>query len=344
MGELVEPTTTQAPPPPAPSAALSLLLSKKALDASRTEILVLASGILFLASQVCLLVWFLRRTGAAPTAPQKKEQQQRKVAIVLPPETEPFPPATADAHEDGTGASATGNSNSSGNDESLIRLRRSSSWGGRSSHLGSIPRGRRKSAGSRLAAHDSDDDDDNEEDEGEKQGAQTSLSSPGPEREPEHEPEPETDHNALTAIGDIGRMAAALATPAALPLPSSGVDSGGAGHEGAEDTELREFDPRRAWGEAGLLGSSIEKPRSPRSPRVLAADQAAMMDALCAEEGEDGDWKVAAPSPVGGVERDSFSLAPGFDDPLGVNRLVALPGKEDSPEGIELESRQNAQD
>lgn len=329
--------TTQAQPSSAPAPAFPILLSKKALDASRTEILVLASGILFLASQVCLLVWILRRAGAATAAPHKKEY--RKVAIVLPPETEPFPPAIADAHEDGSSASATGNSNGNGNDECHVRLRRSSSWGGHSSHPGSRPPGRRKSAGSRLAAHNSGDDDGNEENEDGKKGAQTSLSSPGPEREPE--PEPETDHEALIAIGDIGRVAAALAMPAALPLPSSGVDGGGGNHEGAEDTGLRDFDPRRAWGEAGLLGASIEKPRSPRSPRVLAADQAAMMDALCAERGEEGDSKAAAPSPVGDIEGDLLSLAPGFDEPLGVNRLVAQPGeKEEVPEGIELESRE----
>lgn len=328
MGEFVEPTT-HAPPAPAPAPALSVFLSKKALDASRTEILVLASVILFLASQVCLLVWILRRTGAAPTSAPHKKEQLRKVAIVLPLEAEPSPTATAGKYDDGTGASATGNRNGNGNRESLIRLRRSSSWGGRSSQPGSFPRGRRKSAGSRHIAHDSGDDDDvdgNEKDEGEKQGAQTSLSSPGPESEPE----PEAGHAALTAFENIGRVAAALAMPAALPLYSgSGGGGGGGNHQGAEDMELRDFDPRRAWGEAGLLGASIEKPRSPRSPRVLAADQAAMMGALYAAEGEEWDWKAAAPSPAGGVEGDPLSLASGFDDPLGVNKLVALPHEDD---------------
>ncbi|KAK7702077.1 hypothetical protein SLS64_009938 [Diaporthe eres] len=325
MGEFVEPTA-HAPPVPAPAPALSLLLSKEALDASRTEILVLASVILFLASQVCLLVWILRRTGAAPTGAPLKKEQQRKVAIVLPPGTEPSPPTTTDTHGDATG-------NSNGDGASHIRLRRSSSWGGRSSYLGPLPRGRRKSAGSRLKAGDSDDDDDgNHEDETEKKGAQTSLSSPGPEAEPE------AGHAALTSFEDVGRVAAALAMPAALPLYSGG--GGGGNHEGAEDTELRDFDPRRAWGEAGLLGASIEKPRSPRSPRVLAADQAAMMGALYAEEGEERDWKAAAPSPVGAVERDPLSLASGFDDPLGVNKLVALPRESDeAAEGVELELR-----
>lgn len=314
--------TTQAPPAPAPAPALSLLLSKKALDASRTEILVLASVILFLASQVCLLVWFF--WGGPRGASAKKEQ--RKVAIILPPEY--TPPATADKHGEGTGYSI-------GNDESPVRLRRRSSWGGRSSHPGSRPRGRRKSAGSQLKARDSDaDDDSNDEGEAEKKGAQTSLSSPGPEPEPE--PESETAHDGVTAIGDMGRVTAPLAMPAALLLHSGG----GGNHEGAEDMELRDFDPRRAWGEAGLLGASIEKPRSPRSPRVLAADQAAMMGALYAEEGEERDWKAAAPSPVGVVEGDPLLLASGFNDPLGVNKLVALPRDNDEvTEGVELELR-----
>ncbi|KAI7781308.1 smr domain-containing protein [Diaporthe eres] len=336
MGEFVEPTT-HAPPAPAPAPALSVFLSKKALDASRTEILVLASVILFLASQVCLLVWILRRTGAAPISAPHKKEQLRKVAIVLPLEAEPSPPATTGKYDDGTGVSTTGNRNGNGNRESLIHLRRSSSWGGRSSQQGSFPRGRRKSAGSRPIAHDSGDDDDdddgNEKDEGEKQEAQTSLSSPGPESEPE----PEAGHAALTAFEDIGRVAAALAMPAALPLHSGG---GGGSYQCAEDMELTDFDPRRAWGEAGLPGASIEKPRSPRSPRVLAADQAAMMGALYAAEGEEWDWKAAAPSPAGGVEGDPLSLASGFDDPLGVNKLVALPREKDGvTEGGELESR-----
>lgn len=317
--------TTQTPPTTAPAPALSLLLSEKALEASRTEILVLASGILFLASQVCLLVWILRRAGGTPAAPEKKEG--RKISIVLPAETITASPAINDIYDDGV--SATGKSNVNSNNDSLVRLRRSSTWGGRSSHQGSRPWGRRKSAGSRRKAYGRDDDG-NDEDEGEEKGPQTSLSSPGPALEPE--PESEAGHDALTAFGDIGRMAAALASPAALPLHSGG------GRD-TEDTELSELDPRGDWDETGMLGASIKKPSSPRSPRVLAADQAAMMDALCAE-GDEEDSKAAAPSPVGGVGRDSFELISGFDDPLGVNRLVAFPREdEEAPEEVELESR-----
>lgn len=340
--------TNQPPPPSTPTAALSLLLSKKALDASRTEILVLASGVLFLASQVCLLVWILRRTGAAPaTAPDKKEG--RKVSIVLPAETIPSSPATDDAQNDD--ANATGDRNSDRINDSLVRLRRSSTWGGRSSHPGSRPRGRRKSAGPRRKAYDHDNDG-NEEDETEKQGAQTSLSSPGPEPEPEPQPEPEPSEAGraalATAFGDMIRVSAAQAAQGALSLrPGGGEDVGaatGGGGGGAEDTELSELGPRRAWGEASnILDAPVEKPPSPRSPRVLAADQAAMMDALYAEEGaEAGDSKAAAPSPVGDVRRDSLELTSGFDDPLGVNRLVALPreDEEDGPEEVELELRE----
>lgn len=318
---------TQAPSPPAPTPALPLLLGQKVLDASRTEILVLASGILFLASQVCLLVWFLSRR----TAPGKKKS--RKVSILLSPEAAAVSPRDdADTHEDNAGAPGNGN----GDDEFPLRLRRRSTWGGHSAHTGSRTQGRRKSAGTRGNVCDGDYDG-SEEDAGENQGAQTSLGSPGPESEPE------ASHVTLAAFGDMGRVAAAFATPAPLPLPlpsgiagEDGVGSGG----GADDTELREFDPRRAWCEAGLLGASIEKPRSPRSPRVLAADQAAMMDALCAENGGEKDSKVPLPSPEDVLLVDPPALGLGFDDPLGVNRLVLSPrGDEDGHESIELELR-----
>lgn len=321
----MDPTTQTHPPTPTP--ALFLLLSEKALEATRTEILVFASGILFLASPVFLLVWILCRVGGNPAVTEKEE---RKVSIVLPTETEPLAPATEDNVDD------RDNATGSGNEDSLLRLRRSSTWGGRSAHPGPHPRGRRKSAGSRRTMHDSDDNGIGEL-EGENQGAQTSLSSPGLGPEPQ----PEVGHAALAAFGGLGRVAAALATPAAVLLPfgghgegSGGEDGGGVNKEGDEATELREFDPRPL---------SIEKkPPSPRSPRVLAADQAAMIDALCAGDGEDGDWKAAVPSPVGVVGRDSLDLALGFDDPLGVNKVVGLPAKdeEERPEEVELESRE----
>lgn len=316
-------STTQAHPP-TPTPALSLLLSEKALEATRTEILVLASGILFLASPVFLLVWILCRVGGKPAVTEKEE---RKVSIVLPTETEPPAPATDDdAHSERV--NATGNSNVDSNEDTLLRLRRSSTWGGRSAQPGLRPRERRKSAGSRRKGYGNGDDDAKEDDYLGNKGAQTSLSSPGPELG--EEPQPEIGHAALTAFGEMGRVAAALATPAKVLLPSGGSE-GGADDGGAGATELREFDPQRA---------SIEKPPSPRSPRVLAADQAAMMDALCAEEGEERDWKADAPSPVGSAGRDSLDLALGFDDPLGANKLVNLPAKDgERPEEVELELR-----
>lgn len=299
------PIIHQPPAPPSSTPALPFFLSKNALDASRTEILVLASGVLFLASQVFLLVWILRRGGAAP--PRK---DQRKVAIVLPDEGKPFSPDTAEVLDDFARVAIA--SGSSGKEDSPLRLRHSSSWGGRSALLGSHDsQERRRSAGWLGKMQDSDDDDDNDEAE-EKAGAQNSLGS-----HPDPDPEP--------------------VTPTTLPLSrTSGDEGNGISGGGAEDTELREFDAQPAWGGGpGLLEAvtpSIEKPPSPRSPRVLAADQAAIIDALCAE----GDL----PSPVVGAEVDAPALAFGFEDPLGVNRLVDLPEKnEQGHEAVELEWR-----
>lgn len=346
MGEPVEPTT-QAPSPPAPTPAIPLLLSKTALETSRTELIVLASVVLFLASQVCLLVWVLRRVGGAspPAAPAHKKEEQRKVSIILPAETEPSPPASDGTH--GDGANATGKNND--HNDSTIRLRRSSTWSGRATTPGSHLRGRRKSAGPRRKAFNDNHDDRNEEDDAEKQGGQTSLSSPGPEPGPELELEPEEGRAALTAFRSMGRVAAALATPVTLALHSGrdAVEGGGdRDGGGGGETETGGQDPQRAWGEASLLlGASMEKPRSPRSPRVLAVDQAVMMDALCAEEERQG-LKATVPSPVGGIEGDPPALASGFDDPLGVNRLMALQGEDDGEgaEEVELESRTGVRD
>lgn len=278
MGEPVGPTTQT----PSASPSLPLFINKKTLETGRKEILVLALGILFLASQLCLAIWYFTIPRAAP-----RKQEQRTLAIILPAETTPF----------STHIDTTNDTNSNG--DSLLRLRRRSTWGGRSAHPGPSPRGRRKSASSRRKAHDSDDDDD---DEGAPATLST-LSSPGLE--------PEGGRAVRRATEDMV-MAAALATPTTL-LP---LEPGG----GPQDTELEDFDSRRAWGEAGLLAASIVKPSSPRSPRVLAADQAAMMDAFCADE----DEQAAAPSPMG-LEEDLLALSSGFDDPLGVNRRAASP-------------------
>lgn len=294
----------QQPPALSSTPALPFFLSKNALEASRTEILVLASGILFLASQVCLLVWILRHGGSAP--PKK---DQRKVAIVLPDETRPLSPDTAEALDDFARVAIA--SGSDGKDDSTLRLRHSSSWGGRSAPLGSQdPQERRRSAGWLGKVQDSDDDSDDEE-EG-KAGPQNSLSS-----HPDPDPEP--------------------ATPSMLPLSSTSSDEGNGISGGiAEDTELSQFDAQPAWGGGpdllDAVTKSIEKPPSPRSPRVLAADQAAIIDALCSE----GD----PPSPVVGAELDAPALTFGFEDPLGANRLVDLPEKDKQDhEAVELEWR-----
>ncbi|KAI3395534.1 hypothetical protein diail_1251 [Diaporthe ilicicola] len=304
MGEPVE-STIQAPPAAPP---LSLLVNKKTLDASRTGILFLAVAFLFLASQICLLIWIFKKR---PPAALSSKKEQRKLAIILPGETTPLCPTNIDTTDDSNGA-CIGTGTGIG-DHSDLHLRRSSTWGGRSADQGSRhPRGRRRSASLWQMADDEDDDS------SEGEGAQTTLSSPGPE----------PDAGRGGARGDE-YMAPALL----LPLG-----------DGPQDTELRRLDSRRASGEGlVLMAASILKPWSPRSPRVLAAEQAAMMDALCAEDEGEAAGAAVAPSPVSD-EGDAAALASGFDDPLGVNRRVASPLRdEEGIEGIELELRDVAQ-
>lgn len=120
---------------------------------------------------------------------------------------------------------------------------------------------------------------------------------------------PDTDSYSDHGVQQDNRMKAVVS---ALPLrrfkSSPSVDS---------ETELREFNSRKIWIEMGLMAAAIAKPRSPRSPRLSAVDQAALIEALAA-----GDGGIGAPSPTPAVVEDAEALASGFDDPLGVNRRL----------------------
>lgn len=103
-------------------------------------------------------------------------------------------------------------------------------------------------------------------------------------------------------------------------------------------SDLEEFNPRKVWVDMGLVAGAIAKPRSPRSPRLNAADQAATMEALTAD-----DVGIGAPSPTPVVVESADALASGYDNPLGMNRgLASRKKKEDivpGASGSELRGR-----
>lgn len=88
--------------------------------------------------------------------------------------------------------------------------------------------------------------------------------------------------------------------------------------------ELKAFNTRKGWVEMGLMAATIAKPRSPRSPKINAADHKAMMEAFAADVVVIG---VPYPTPV--IVGNAEALASGFDVPLGVNPRLASQKKVD---------------
>lgn len=80
-------------------------------------------------------------------------------------------------------------------------------------------------------------------------------------------------------------------------------------------SKLEEFNPREVWVVMGLMAAAIAKPRSPKSPRLGAVDQAAMVEALAADH-----IGICAPSPTPAIVENAEALTSGYDDPSGVNR------------------------
>ncbi|KUI59198.1 hypothetical protein VP1G_06481 [Cytospora mali] len=275
MGLPEDPTQTCATP-----------LSDKKIDASRTEILVATFGLLFLVSQLFLIIWIL----AQPHTFSRK-QEHRKTIIDTSP-------STSHSSLDGDG---------DGNDTPRPRpnVRRSSTWNGGSSER-QYQRG--KSGGL---------------DEFEESGI--SLSGPETDSDP--------DRSIQKGIRDIGMMAAVLAMPMSAP-PARHFSNPPGSPDRDSETELKEFNHRTVWMEMGLMAAAIAKPASPRSPRLNAADQAALMEALTADIEE-----IEAPNSIPAVVEDTGTMASGFDDPLGVNQRMAPPTKADivlSAAGSEL--------
>ncbi|KUI64516.1 hypothetical protein VM1G_00874 [Cytospora mali] len=266
MGLPEDPTQTCATP-----------LFDKKTDASRIEILVATFGLLFLVSQLWLIIWIL----AQPHAFSRKQEHRKTIDTS---------PSTSHSSLDGDG---------NGNDSETPRPRpeacRSSTWNG-----GSLERQYQRGKSGGL-------------DELEELG--TSLSGP--------ETDSDSDRSIQKGIRDIGMMAAVLAMPMSAP-PSRQFSISPGSPDGDSETELKEFNHRTVWMEMGLMAAAIAKPASPRSPRLNAADQAALMEALAADIDE-----IEAPSSTPAGIEDAGPMASGFDDPLGVKQRLASPTKAD---------------
>lgn len=307
-------TTPQPQPQPRATRVLPYILTKHEIKATRAELVALALCVLIVVGQLCRIVWSLWRRGAFVTTQQQEQQQQqeevtekrnKEVAIVLPVEPDQATPADILLESLAVLASSSAG-DGDGGPTLRFRLRRRSSWGGRPGHVrldNSDTQDRRRSAGPLGGLQEGGGDEGGDDDAREGEGSGAAAG-----------------HDALAAaLEGLGSLGPEPATPTLLPLSVAGAsDSNGVSGDDEEITE-------------------------PRSPRVLAADQAAMMGALLnAQEDQEVDWKAERPSPVVGAEVDVPSLAIGFEDPLGVNRLAGSSDADEDEEGyeaVELEAR-----
>ncbi|ROW12630.1 hypothetical protein VMCG_00113 [Cytospora schulzeri] len=260
------------------------VIDKKKIDTSRTGIVVVAFGTLFLVSQLCLIIWILARPHAF---------SRRKV---LRNSTGPSS-STSNSY-------INANTYDNNSPKARQKLRPSSTWSGAALE--------RQYLDQRGKPGDLD----------ELVASETPSSSP--------DTDSSSEHSARNGNRDLSIKTAVSA------LPSRSFRGLLSSHGADPDPELEEFDPRRVWIEMGLMAAVIAKPRSPRSPRLNAVDQAALMEALAS----DG---IDAPSHTAAVVEDAEALASGFDDPLGVNRRLASTKKNAdtviSPSGSELRGR-----
>lgn len=248
---------------PRPACATPVVDQEK-IDTSRTGILVVAFGTLFLLSQLCLIIWILAR----PRAFSRKKELRTSTA-------------TSSSVSDSSPDDANTNDNDS--PKARRKVRSSSTWS-RAALERQYLRQQGQSGGL-----------------DELVGSDTPSSSP--------DTDSYSDHSVQQGNRNVGMKAAMSAPPSRRIKSSPGADP---------EAELREFNPRKVWIEMGIVAAAIAKPRSPRSPRLSAVDQAALMEALAAD-----DEGIDAPSPTPAVVEDAEALASGFDDSLGVNRRLA---------------------
>lgn len=262
MGQPAEPT-------PSPPTAPSTPVDQKTLSADRTEILVLATSILFLVSLLVLLIWLLAR----PRTHTRREADQRTITW----EAINNKPTITLNDEDGNHSQQS----------SQRGVRRSSTWNGRSviaTRDGQVLR-RRKSSGFELA------------------DLRSPLSSPETDSD-------SSDHGSVRkGCRDVGLVAAALAMPI-VPLSPRRLRS-----PPGSPPEMRLDDPDGLAREMASVPAGL----SPRSPRVVPIDQAAISAILKGEVDQEAEVGTPPISPAVEARR---GLASDFEDPLGVNRRL----------------------
>lgn len=280
-----------AAPAPSPTGAPSTPVDQTTLNANRTEILVLAIGILFLVSQLVLVIWLLARP--RPHARPREADQRAITWAAL--NTKPTITLNDDDHDADDGDHHVRESRQHG-------VRRSSTWNGRSviatgddgHHLLLRRRRRRKSSGNGLELAD----------------LRSPLSSP----ETDSDWDSSDHHGGRVGKGcrDVGLVAAALAMPI-VPLSPRRVRSPPPGRSTPQNGPSSKSD--------GLAREMASLPAglSPRSPRVVPVDQATMSAILNGER--DQEAEVGTP-PVSPAVEGGRELASEFEDPLGVNRRV----------------------
>lgn len=281
-----------AEPVPSPTrAATPLLPDQKAVNASRNEILFIATGVLILVVQLVLVIWY-----CAPRAFAPKPTEQR--AVTWEPRDSTEAVVSNDEDEDAERPNHRRHNHN--------QFRRSSTWNGRARATGADDHvRRRKSSGVKPAII---------------------LYSSEPE---ESDSSFFGDHSLRQGLRYNGLMAASLAIPMApasprrirSPRSSPKCESDDSNDAGSE-REMHLMPPTDA---------AMPPTLSPRSPRLGPIDKATKAilkeERRKSEENKRRKSETMVP-PESPPIVDEKHMANGFDDPLGVNRSKTLFGDE----------------
>lgn len=288
MGQGQSPSNT-APSPALVPTTPTPPTDQQTLDAYHNEILVLAIGVLFLVSQLVLVIWLVARPHGDIQNGEDKEPR------TIPNWTRPTIMLSGGELDEQYGARKQSEPDELDAQYAALRrrgFRRSGTWNGRARFKTIRPGpGRRKSSGGLELAE---------------------LRSPPQASNSEAESASDSYSPGLSDLRRNGGLdaAAAQAMPirpasprhlrAASPLGSPGADSS---------------DPNKI---GGLLPARL----SPRSPRVMPIDRKTISAIL---EGEKLRKAKRAPaSRVVVKEQEEKELSGTFDDPLGVNRRASV--------------------